>query len=65
VRTTTVTCDRCQCDIQADRATIQWLGILKDTPGQADLCGASARAPLGWLRSARENDGARQTSLDD
>ena len=64
MRTTTVTCDRCRCAIQADLATIQCLGILKDTPGQADLCGFCARELLDWLRSARKNDDARQTSLE-
>jgi hypothetical protein len=64
VRTTTVTCDRCRCAIRADPATIRCLGILKDTLGQADRCGPCAGELLDWLRSARKNDGARQTSLD-
>jgi hypothetical protein len=38
-----VTCDRCQCAIQADLATIRCPGVLKDTLGQADLCGPCAR----------------------
>ena len=50
MRTTTVTCDRCRCAIQDDLATLQCLGVLKDTPGQADLCGPCARELLDWLR---------------
>jgi hypothetical protein len=46
-------------------ATIAGQGILKDALGQADLCGPCARELLDWLRTARKNDGARQTTVDD
>jgi hypothetical protein len=36
--------------VEADAATVQCLGILKDALGQADLCGRCARALLDWIR---------------
>jgi hypothetical protein len=49
MRTTTVGCDRCRRVIEADMATVQCLGILKDTVGQADSCGPCAADSLEWL----------------
>jgi hypothetical protein len=42
----TVTYDRCRRVIEADMATVQCLGILKDTVGQADPCGPCAAGML-------------------
>ena len=50
MRTTTVTCDRCRRAIEADMATIQCLGILKDALGQPDLCPRCASELVEWLR---------------
>ena len=65
MRTTTVTCDRCQCAIPADLATIQCLGVLKDTPDQADLCGPCARELLDWLRRGPAPESTPHCEPDD